>query len=1437
MKKWLWIAGATLLALIVAAALFFGLGKGGKTGGEQNQEGGPTATYTIEVKSASGILLKDVGLYIYEDSSLGELVSFLKTDENGKTSFTDVQRDTYVAVLDKVPTGYVAEEQYPLTGELTEIILQTGSLEDADLENLTYKLGDAVLDFTVTGPDGTEYTLSELFKGKKAVVLNFFYNACQPCMLEFPYLQEAYAEYSDRIAVLAMNPYDGDDAAVAALQKELGLTFPMVKCGPEWQKIMGISAYPTTVVIDRFGNICLIHTGSVPDAKTFRDMFAWFCAEDYEQKLIKDINDLLIEEPKGTEDNPEEIGGQNSFQTTVAPGQVMYHDLYKVFNMYLQIKSPNAYVIYNGKTYEPKNGVVGLMVSAPDTFTPAKIGIGNSGTEEETFTVYLSALKGSFDNPYTLTIGEVEVDIDSGNEQGVYYVYTPTEDGTLILQCLNAPSGVRYGYSLFNTVTNAMRNLESDSQTAADGTVTVSVTAKAGQKIQICFGTLPDSNYAYPGGHFKYLATFQAGEVADQEKEVKTDYTVTVLDDAKQPIANVSVLVEVEGQKTGFTTDSNGVAKISLTPGSYKGEIYVPDGYVAKTTTFELTEENPNVTLNLEVIKTALYTVRVQDPEGMAVAGVLVKIGEGSWLTTDATGTVAETLDIAAYPVTVMIPAGYSGEAAHTFEEGKTELVIVLEYPEGSLQNPYDITAYPYTTPKFSKGKEAFFRVTPGGDMLGIAIRNADAYIRCEDVTIGADAQGIVRYLFEGSEPVVLAIGNGGTTRESYTVEAIYAPGSEQNPLVVNAYPYTTPAIRPDQDLHVRFEKVEKVLGFTAADRDLAVTYGNTTVTPDENGVLTYTFLEANSVLVLHNSGAEEKTFTLEAVVPAVGSEENPEVLTGLSNLTRKLEAGDSDGYYYTYTTNKTGTLSLRLLQAISVGHDVELYTVSRYSLMSESGTLRQVAIDMLEGETVTIHIYTTQTPEGEFPTANFRMRLSFTEKAIEEPTEPTATEPTVTEPTVTEPTVTEPTVTEPTVTEPTATEPTVTEPTATEPSVTEPEEYCYTVTVTDIFGAGQKNIGVMFLKDGAPVEVVTTDSDGIAEHYTEELESYTVELVFSGKEYYYDKTLAVLTPNSRELTIKLIANIDTSDYYPIYILNDNPAYTLYTGGTRVELGTGKPNFSAEYENNCFFVFTPQQAGTYQVSVAPDVPLSYWSTTNFINKMDDKVEDNVITFSISGSAVKNTTYVIGIKGDSAVADAVVNVARIGEPEFSIADQPWTEWATNLSHTEAWRAEVGLTAQPGNAYFDLAKAPKYMDLTATSGTYNLYYDAANGYYRLYENGPVILVDLNAKNRFVSLYERVNGNGQYGGSAVTRYFFDSTGKFVRKEAYTGYLQECFAQMNLDAYSEKGYYPLTKDMMYVLQNGFCQWWDEESPNYLEGFATANKEYAWMFACCYVE
>ena len=142
-----------LLICLCAALLLAGCGK------KKETPAGEPTTYTVSVCTAGGMGLEGVGLYIYEDSTLQELVSVLKTDAEGKASFTDVARDTYVVVLKDVPTGYATEEFYPITGALTEIVLTADQMEADDMDGLTYQLGDAMMNFTVTAPDGTEIAI------------------------------------------------------------------------------------------------------------------------------------------------------------------------------------------------------------------------------------------------------------------------------------------------------------------------------------------------------------------------------------------------------------------------------------------------------------------------------------------------------------------------------------------------------------------------------------------------------------------------------------------------------------------------------------------------------------------------------------------------------------------------------------------------------------------------------------------------------------------------------------------------------------------------------------------------------------------------------------------------------------------------------------------------------------------------------------------------------------------------------------------------------------------------------------------------------------------------------------------------------------------------------------------------------------------------------
>ncbi|MBQ8518622.1 MAG: redoxin domain-containing protein [Agathobacter sp.] len=178
------------------------------------------------------------------------------------------------------------------TGEDTEQESELQLLSEDELEGVTFKRGDVFADMSVTTPDGTTYKISELLKEKKAVVLNFWYINCGPCQMEFPYMQDAYETYQDDIEILALNPYDGTDETVSQFQKKFELTFPMAVCDEEWQQRMELSAFPTTIVIDRYGIVSFKHTGMITDVEEFNKLFAFFTADDYEQTIIRDIADI-----------------------------------------------------------------------------------------------------------------------------------------------------------------------------------------------------------------------------------------------------------------------------------------------------------------------------------------------------------------------------------------------------------------------------------------------------------------------------------------------------------------------------------------------------------------------------------------------------------------------------------------------------------------------------------------------------------------------------------------------------------------------------------------------------------------------------------------------------------------------------------------------------------------------------------------------------------------------------------------------------------------------------------------------------------------------------------------------------------------------------------------------------------------------------------------
>lgn len=163
---------------------------------------------------------------------------------------------------------------------------------DAVLEESSYKPGDAMGDYTLTDVNGNVHSFFDILSEKKALVLNFWFINCGPCKIEFPYLDEAYQNYKEELEVLAIDCVGDSEADIASFAAEYNLSFPVVAGDVAWESAVRIQGYPTTVVIDRFGTVAMVHTGYIDSTDTFERIFEFFTADDYEATLVKNISDI-----------------------------------------------------------------------------------------------------------------------------------------------------------------------------------------------------------------------------------------------------------------------------------------------------------------------------------------------------------------------------------------------------------------------------------------------------------------------------------------------------------------------------------------------------------------------------------------------------------------------------------------------------------------------------------------------------------------------------------------------------------------------------------------------------------------------------------------------------------------------------------------------------------------------------------------------------------------------------------------------------------------------------------------------------------------------------------------------------------------------------------------------------------------------------------------
>lgn len=151
-------------------------------------------------------------------------------------------------------------------------------------------LGKPFPEFTAADTQGNTFTLSDALKDHEAVVINFWATWCPPCEFEVQFLEEAYAQYGDRVAFICLSGEEDDTLEkIETYRERHGLTLPMGRDeGAALFSSIGAVAYPTTVIVDRFGNVAFCHEMMFKSTRELSSAIEVFLGDGYAETAVLD---------------------------------------------------------------------------------------------------------------------------------------------------------------------------------------------------------------------------------------------------------------------------------------------------------------------------------------------------------------------------------------------------------------------------------------------------------------------------------------------------------------------------------------------------------------------------------------------------------------------------------------------------------------------------------------------------------------------------------------------------------------------------------------------------------------------------------------------------------------------------------------------------------------------------------------------------------------------------------------------------------------------------------------------------------------------------------------------------------------------------------------------------------------------------------------------
>ena len=358
----------------------------------------------------------------------------------------------------------------------------------------------------------------------------------------------------------------------------------------------------------------------------------------------------------GTEGNPySDVVTQfpGEVETVNIPvGGAVHYAVYYADGTKLTIEDANAYVVYNGVTYESVEGVVTVELAYAYPGAPAQFQVGSKAEAEMAYDLLFTAPLGSPSNPEAVeTIESLPVAQVKYNEDGYSYTWTPAQTGylTVTVSDLLAVSEVVEGMEAADPVYDVILRVGSTTIKLSEAGVTdeatgvTSVTIAAYQDTPVTIQAVVSADEygnPYPQASLTLNGSFTADPAAtngEEETESTTptepeetepteptesegvNYTVVVTDYDGGVKTNVVVQFLKDGEVVAMQpVNAKGVATATLASGDYtvalvfSGEaLYYEDS--AAVVTAEVPKYTAKVTSTVTTTYQDLYVGKAYD--------------------------------------------------------------------------------------------------------------------------------------------------------------------------------------------------------------------------------------------------------------------------------------------------------------------------------------------------------------------------------------------------------------------------------------------------------------------------------------------------------------------------------------------------------------------------------------------------------------------------------------------------------------------------------------------------------------------------------------------------------------------------------------------------------------------------------------------------------